>query len=283
MKALVIEDDAGWREIVCTELLKANIQPDSFPAWPEALVHLQNKRNYSMVILDLYLSPFDHHPYGLVFLRELRNKGIMIPVVIVTGVSDISTNAVADLYREWDVCDFIHKTSFSSSNFQRAIERLQQRDNPTLDCVKRICERFHLVAGELRNKRREGRDTLAIGDEYDVQDLLRGLLQINFADVRAEEWVPSYAGVAGRMDFLLKDEKIVVEVKKTRKALRHKEVSEQLIIDAARYRNHSDCEILVCLIYDPEQLIRNATGLERDLTKLSDASLKVVPIIVPRM
>ena len=38
-----------------------------------------------------------------------------------------------------------------------------------------------------------------------------------FDDIRAEEWTPSYAGKCARVDFLLKNEKIVIEVKKTRK------------------------------------------------------------------
>ena len=56
-----------------------------------------------------------------------------------------------------------------------------------------------------------------IKDEYDVQDLLNALLRLNFDDVRPEEYTPSYAGSSTRVDFLLKKEKIVIEVKKTRK------------------------------------------------------------------
>ena len=42
-------------------------------------------------------------------------------------------------------------------------------------------------------------------DEYDVQDLFHALLTIYFEDIRKEEWSPSYAGGASRMDFLLPD------------------------------------------------------------------------------
>ncbi len=54
------------------------------------------------------------------------------------------------------------------------------------------------------------------------------------------------------MDFLLKNEKLVVEAKMTRAALTEKQIGEQLIVDAAGYSTHPDCTILVCFIYDPE-------------------------------
>jgi hypothetical protein len=96
--------------------------------------------------------------------------------------------------------------------------------------------------------RHDNRATLTITDEYDVQDLLHALLRLHFDDVRPEEWTPSYAGGASRMDFLLKEEKIVVEVKMTRAGLTDRQIADQLIIDAARYKSHSDCKKLVCFV-----------------------------------
>jgi hypothetical protein len=74
------------------------------------------------------------------------------------------------------------------------------------------------IADGLKSRRKESgtpRPTLTINDEYDVQDLMRAILAIEFDDIRPEEWSPSYAGGSKRMDFLLKEESIVVEVKKT--------------------------------------------------------------------
>jgi hypothetical protein len=83
------------------------------------------------------------------------------------------------------------------------------------------------------------------------------------------------------MDFLLKGHEIVVEVKMTRKGLLAKEVSEQLIIDAAKYRLHPECKTLVCLVYDPEELVKNPRGIERDLAKLSGNGLEVICVVTP--
>ena len=89
-----------------------------------------------------------------------------------------------------------------------------------------------------------------ITDEYDVQDLLYALLRLDFDDIRAEDWTPSYAGGSARMDFLLKKEQVVIEVKKTREKLADREIGEQLMIDIAKYKAHPDCRTLISFIYD---------------------------------
>lgn len=146
--------------------------------------------------------------------------------------------------------------------------------------IERICSRFHAVVRQLQ-QRHDNRDTLIIKDEYDVQDLLHAILRLHFDDVRAEEWTPSYAGGSSRVDFLLKAEQIVVEVKKTRASMKSKELGEQLIIDRARYAAHPDCKTLVCFVYDPEGRIGNPVGIERDLESHT-GMLKVRVIVAPK-
>jgi hypothetical protein len=79
--------------------------------------------------------------------------------------------------------------------------------------IQLVCERFHDVVRQLRG-RHDDRTTLEVTDEYDVQDFLHALLRVFFTDIRPEEWTPSYAGQSSRVDFLLKPEQILVEVKK---------------------------------------------------------------------
>jgi hypothetical protein len=146
--------------------------------------------------------------------------------------------------------------------------------------IERILDRLHLVARQLR-ERHDDRPTLDIADEYDVQDLLHALLKLGFSDIRPEEWTPSYAGGCSRMDFLLKKEQIVVEVKKTSNHVGAKQVGEQLLVDIARYATHPDCKTLICFIYDPEGRIANPAGLTGDLEASTTENLKVVVHIRP--
>ena len=69
------------------------------------------------------------------------------------------------------------------------------------------------------------------------------------------------------MDFLLKKEGIVIETKKTRSNLSGKQIGEELIIDIEKYKTHRDCRFLLCFVYDPEEMISNREGIEKDLSK----------------
>ena len=138
-----------------------------------------------------------------------------------------------------------------------------------------LLNHFHSIARQLRN-RHDNRDTILIRDEYDVQDLLHALLYSQFEDIRAEEWTPSYAGKSARMDFLIRDINTVIEVKKTRDTLTEKEIGDQLIVDIERYKNHPDCSVLICFIYDPEERINNPKGLINDLEKANNGFVKVI-------
>lgn len=143
-----------------------------------------------------------------------------------------------------------------------------------------LCNRFHKVAIQLRN-RYDNRETIKINDEYDVQDLMHALLKTLFDDIRPEEYSPSYAGKNTRIDFLLKEEKILIEIKKTRDNLKDDKVGSELLLDINRYKNHPDCETLYCFVYDPQSLISNPKGLENDLMKNTTEDLKVIVKIVP--
>jgi hypothetical protein len=171
----------------------------------------------------------------------------------------------------------------NSSRLLRQLElkfSIEIQSSNKSDYLIKVINSFHTVAIQLCN-RHKNRETLKIEDEYDVQDLLHGLLRVEFSDVRAEEHTPSYAGSSSRIDFLLKTENTVIEVKKTRDGLKDKEVGDQLIIDAQHYKAHPNCKRLICFVYDPENKIKNPRGLEADLNILTTDDLIVETFIRP--
>jgi hypothetical protein len=146
--------------------------------------------------------------------------------------------------------------------------------------VSAVCRRFHVFARQMQ-VRHSGRQTIEFKDEYDVQDAIRALLWLHFDDVRPEEWTPSYGGKSTRMDFLLKREQVVVEVKMTRKGLDQKALIVQLTEDKERYRSHPDCRALVCFIYDPTGVCDNPSALESDLS-VTDGEFRVSIVVAPK-
>jgi hypothetical protein len=107
-------------------------------------------------------------------------------------------------------------------------------------------------------------------------------LEIHFNDIREEDYSPSYAGGNSRIDFVLKDERIVIETKMTSDSLKDKEIGAQLLVDIGRYRSHPDCGVLVVFIYDRGDHLRNKVGMINDLQKMTTHELNVRVFIEPK-
>jgi hypothetical protein len=141
-----------------------------------------------------------------------------------------------------------------------------------IDSVKTVIElgeRFLDVSRQL-GRRHGGRPTLQVNDEHDAHDLFHTVLLVFFRDVRAEEWTPSYAGGGKRIDFVLPEYRLAVELKHSRSSMTAKSVGDELTIDIANYKQHPAASHLVCLVFDSSGHLANPRGIERDLTGFRD-------------
>jgi hypothetical protein len=154
-----------------------------------------------------------------------------------------------------------------------------------IDAVKTVltvAQRMLLVERSL-SRRHKGRDTINLTDEYDTQDLLRSLLVIFFEDVREETATPEYAGGSTRIDFILPDFQVAIEVKKSRDSMSPKSLADELIIDRDRYAKDDRVGHLICVVFDHEGRLMNPRGLESDLSRQSSAAgLAVTVKIIDR-
>ncbi|MCC2642596.1 MAG: hypothetical protein K0S45_3009 [Nitrospira sp.] len=156
----------------------------------------------------------------------------------------------------------------------------ERTEDETLNMLRRICARFHLVARQLR-LRKEYRPTLEINDEYDLQDLFYALLRLQFDEVGTDEWIPDYANGAQRTTYFLDWDRTAIVVKQTRPGWSAKDFAEQIKSDAARYSARQNGNALLCFIYDPEGRVGNPRGLEADLTTVRD-QYAVQVIVAPK-
>jgi hypothetical protein len=146
-----------------------------------------------------------------------------------------------------------------------------------------------LGAGAARpivHRRRAGRPSLRLDDEYDLQDVIEVVLRSLYPDVRREEPTPSSAGSSGRMDFHLPEVRTAVEVKVTSPARGEKQVKLELLQDFNDYRNHPTVNTLVIAIFDLAGTFENRAGFEHDLSGHRDGlevHVLVVPWVGPRV
>lgn len=211
--------------------------------------------------------------------NERSRKTFMLHIC--EKIEDEINRAIVTLESEIKNFD-VHKEKETKSDDIEIVEN-ESNDRDAIDKCLLICERFHLVAKQLgENTRNDGKNRIfVIADEYNLQNLLHAVLHIFFDDIRTEEYTPSYAGSSTRMDFLLKQERIVIEIKMASESFKDKKIGEDLILDIAHYKVHPDCGILICLVYDPYEYIRNPSTLEIDLSKLND-ELEIIVKIVPK-
>jgi len=219
-----------------------------------------------------------HRPnYAVVSDLSILNNGIQVPPHIQVGEDIVFILSMISSYDNFEklVYQLIRMLEIKYSSSESEVTR-----QSPLQILENIFNKFHLVVTQLKN-RYDQRPTIDISDEYDVQDVVNALLRINFEDIRKEEWTPSYAGSATRVDFLLKREQIIIELKKTRIGLKDKDIGNQLILDIAHYKSHPDCKSLICFVYDPANLVSNPRGLEDDLNRNSNNDMLVGVYIRP--
>lgn len=169
----------------------------------------------------------------------------------------------------------------TQSKIPEKVQEAKAHDHDgTLETLRRVCARFHLVARQLR-LRKEYRPTLEINDEYDLQDLFYALLRLQFDEVGTEDWSPTYANGTRRTSYLLDWDKTVVVVKQTRSGLSSKDLAEQVAADKVHYSARPNGATLLCFIYDPEGRVGNPRGLEADLTS-TEETYRVEVIVAPK-
>jgi hypothetical protein len=143
---------------------------------------------------------------------------------------------------------------------------VSRRDSPTKPTE--IGELLEILLRGLRGAmdpltyRRKGAQALSFSTEYDVQDLFHALLRPWVADIRPEEFTPSYAGSSTRMDFLLPKHNVVVELKFVRDRNHAKKIGDELIVDIDHYQRHPDCQHLWCVVFNQDHLLPNPEALK---------------------
>jgi hypothetical protein len=154
------------------------------------------------------------------------------------------------------------------------------RGGDAVGLVEQLCRRFPAYVVQL-GRRHDGRHTIEVTDEYDVQDALHAALRLHFDDVRDEEPAPSHAATTTRLDLLIRDQRIVIETKMTRRSLTQKKLLEEIAIDKERYRRHPDCGTIIFFVYDPGGYLRNPVALERDASE-TIGSVNCLVVVAPK-
>jgi DNA-binding response OmpR family regulator len=86
MKILLIEDDKNLCQNIKEQLTKENYIVDACTSGEDGLIYALNIENgYDIALIDRMLPVID----GLTILKAMRKKQIPIPVIMITGMSQL--------------------------------------------------------------------------------------------------------------------------------------------------------------------------------------------------
>jgi DNA-binding NarL/FixJ family response regulator len=119
-RALIVEDDAGWRSIYADVLADSGFQLDYAVSYGEARGLLQ-RTAYAVAVVDLHLissaDPLENRD-GFWLLRATQQRSVPAIVVSALGAPDDIDKA----YDEYGVFAFVEKEAFERKVFVRTVE-----------------------------------------------------------------------------------------------------------------------------------------------------------------
>jgi RNA polymerase sigma factor (sigma-70 family) len=159
-KALVVEDDAGWRSILEELLTDAGFQVRTCASFGDALGYLRRDK-ISLAVIDLSLqgvvggTPNPEFPdptlEGYQLLAAAREEAI--PSIVVSGITE--TEEIERVYTEFAISAFIEKRAFDRAVFRRVVEETKQ-NHQSLSELSTLTDRerevLELLAQGLTNK-----------------------------------------------------------------------------------------------------------------------------------
>lgn len=123
LKALVVDDDAGWRSIIEDMLHEAEYSTIACASFGEAL-GLLRKDKFSLAVVDLSLRGGPTLD-GLQLLKI--TQGHHIPTIVVSGLSE--PDDIQRIYSEHSIAAYIEKQAFHRASFKRILAEIKQHSN----------------------------------------------------------------------------------------------------------------------------------------------------------
>ncbi len=131
-RALVVDDDAGWRELLTEMLVQSGLRVRACSGYGEALGELRREK-FALAIVDLLLSgTFWRAPRtagdleGYQLLRMTQK--LRLPTIVVSGAT--SPVDIQRAYREYEIFACIEKQTFDRAAFYRLVEEALQKHQP---------------------------------------------------------------------------------------------------------------------------------------------------------
>ncbi|MEW6401944.1 MAG: DNA-binding response regulator [Chloroflexota bacterium] len=121
-RALVIEDDRSWQQIISEILTDCGLEADIATNLDDAILELKTKP-HRVAVVDLSLSPKDHNNIdGLRVLDAVRRLDPNCRAILLTGFATVELAVTA--LTDYGAFTFLRKESFHRSQFRDIVYRI---------------------------------------------------------------------------------------------------------------------------------------------------------------
>lgn len=121
-RALVVEDDPSWRQILSEILSDSNLEVDLAGSVDEA-IHALKQHAHRVAVVDLSLSPNDHNNVdGLRVLDAARKQDPNCKTILLTGFATVEVAVTA--LTDYGAFNFLRKENFNRAQFREIISRI---------------------------------------------------------------------------------------------------------------------------------------------------------------
>ena len=122
LRALVIEDDKSWQQIISEILSECGLEVDIATSLDEAVAALKTQP-HRVAVVDLSLSPNDHNNIdGLRVLDSVRKLDPNCRAILLTGFATVELAVTA--LTDYGAFTFLRKESFHRSQFRDIVYRI---------------------------------------------------------------------------------------------------------------------------------------------------------------
>ncbi|MBI4927474.1 MAG: response regulator [Anaerolineae bacterium] len=122
IRALVVDDDRSWMEIISEILEDAGFLVDRADRLDMALEMVRNHA-HRMAVIDLSLNERDHHNQeGLRMLDELHQRDPGCQALLLTGYATVELAVSA--IKQFGATDVLRKETFSRSDFRKLVAKI---------------------------------------------------------------------------------------------------------------------------------------------------------------